>query len=145
MEHRDWLRCTGPPRTSSLTSVPARWMAPHQGDAARHRGRLRRRRPLPVPHNVPGRERDELLANLYARPPDGPPAADHAEGQDAALSECLGSYFSLQLETMVESPPAGPVTTLVDLSPESGVFLRDRSLAELLRPAYLATKPSTKP
>jgi len=92
-----------------------------------------------------GRERDELLANLHARRSDGPPAADHAEGLGAALSECLDSYFSLQSETMVESPPAGSVTTLVDEPPESAVFLRDRSLAELLRPAYLAMEPSTKP
>lgn len=92
-----------------------------------------------------GRERDELLANLHARRSDGPPAADHAEGQGAALSECLDSYFSLQSETMVESPPAGCVTTLVDEPTESAVFLRERSLAELLRPAYLAMEPSTRP
>lgn len=92
-----------------------------------------------------GRERDELLANLHARRSDGPPAADNAAGQGAALAECLDSYFSLQSETMVESRPAGSVTTLVDEPPECAVFLRDRSLAELLRPAYLAMEPSTKP
>jgi uncharacterized Zn finger protein len=85
-----------------------------------------------------GRERDELLANLHAARTDGPPAADRAERPGVALADRLDSFFALQAETRVQSPPATSSTALLDQLPDVAVSIRDRSLTELLRPAYVA-------
>lgn len=85
-----------------------------------------------------GRERDELLANLHAARTDGPPAADRAERPEIALADRLDSFFALQSETRVQSPPATSSTALLDQLPDIAVSIRDRSLPELLRPAYVA-------
>lgn len=100
-----------------------------------------------------GRERDEFLANLHAARTDGPPAADRAERPGVALADRLDSYFALQAETRVQRPPATSPTAVLDKLPAVTVSIRDRSLHELLRPAYVAmagdpassSKPSTPP
>jgi uncharacterized Zn finger protein len=85
-----------------------------------------------------GRERDELLANLHAARTDGPPAADRDERPGVALADRLDSFFVLQAETRVQKAPTTSSTALLDQLPGVAVSVRDRSLTELLRPAYVA-------
>jgi uncharacterized Zn finger protein len=84
-----------------------------------------------------GREREDLLANLQAAR-SGPLAVDRAEQPSRPLAECLDSYFVRQAGGRVPSPPVTSPTTLLDQLADSTVAVRDRSLAELLRPIYLA-------
>lgn len=84
-----------------------------------------------------GREREDLLDNLQAAR-SGAPAADGAELQGRPLAECLDSYFVRQADTSTPSPPVTSSTTLLDQLPDVTIAVRDRPLAELLRPAYLA-------
>lgn len=85
-----------------------------------------------------GREREDLLANLQAARTDGPPAADRVERAGVALEDRIDSYFSMQAEIRLPSPPTTSCTTLLDQLPDLPFAVRDRALAELLRPAYLA-------
>jgi len=85
-----------------------------------------------------GREREDLLANLQAARSDGPPAADRADAAGIALADRLDSYFSVQAEVRLTSPPLSASTALLDQLPDIAVAIRGRGLAELLRPAYLA-------
>jgi len=84
-----------------------------------------------------GREREDLLDNLQAAR-SGAPAAEGAELPSRPLTECLDSYFVRQADGRAPSPPATSSTTLLDQLPEVDIVVRDRPLAELLRPAYLA-------
>ena len=84
-----------------------------------------------------GREREDLLDNLQAAR-SGAPAADGAELQGRPLAECLDSYFVRQADTSTPSPPVTSSTSLLDQLPDVTIAVRDRPLAELLRPAYLA-------
>lgn len=85
-----------------------------------------------------GRERDDLLANLRAAGGGGRTAADQAEQVGPPLGDCLGSYFALQADLPVTSPPVSPSDSLLDQLPPVAVTVRGQSLPELLRPAYLA-------
>ena len=85
-----------------------------------------------------GREREDLLANLQAARTDGPPAADRGERAGVALADRIDSYFSMQAEIRLPSPPTTSCTALLDQLPDVAFVVRDRALAELLRPAYLA-------
>ena len=85
-----------------------------------------------------GREREDLLANLQAARSDGPPAADRAEVSGRPLADCLDSFFAPQAETRTARPPVTSPAALLDELPDLPVAVRDRSLTDLLRPAYLA-------
>jgi uncharacterized Zn finger protein len=85
-----------------------------------------------------GRERDDLLANLEAARTDGPPAADRMDRPGPALSDAIGTFFSLQAQIRLPSPPASNPTSLLDQLPVTSLAVRSRGLADLLRPAYLA-------
>lgn len=84
-----------------------------------------------------GREREDLLDNLQAAR-SGAAAADRAELTSRPLADCIDSYFSRQVDASAPSPPVTSSTTLLDQLPEVSIAVRDRPLAELLRPAYLA-------
>jgi uncharacterized Zn finger protein len=84
-----------------------------------------------------GREREDLLDNLRAAR-SGAPAADGAELPGRPLAECLDSYFVRQADVRAPSPPITSSTALLDQLPDVTINVRDRPLAELLRPAYLA-------
>jgi len=88
-----------------------------------------------------GRQRDDLLANLYAARTDGPPAADAAEHAGPPLEDCLSSYFALQGELPMPSPHATSNTSLLDQMPPVDTTLRGHSLPDLLRPAYPREEP----
>ena len=90
-----------------------------------------------------GRERDDLLANLRAARSAGPPAADQVKRSGIALADCLDSYFAAQAEIRIPSPPTTSSTALLDQLPGVAVAVRDRTLTELLRPAYLAIGHTT--
>lgn len=85
-----------------------------------------------------GRARDDLLANLQAARCAGPPSADRAEQSSRPLADCLDCYFTPQSKIRVPSPPATPSTALLDQLPAVTVAVRNRTLTDLLRPAYLA-------
>jgi uncharacterized Zn finger protein len=85
-----------------------------------------------------GRARADLLANLQAARSAGPPAADRNDQPGRPLADCLDCYFAPQAVTRAPSPPVTSSTALLDQLPEVTVTVRDRPLAELLRPAYLA-------
>jgi uncharacterized Zn finger protein len=85
-----------------------------------------------------GREREDLLANLQAARTDGPPAADRVERAGVALADRIDSYFSMQAEIRLPSPPTTSCTALLDQLPDVPFVVRDHALADLLRPAYLA-------
>ena len=84
-----------------------------------------------------GREREDLLDNLQAAR-SGAPAADRAELPSRPLADCIDSYFIRQVDISAPSPPVTSSTTLLDQLPEVSIAVRDRPLAELVRPAYLA-------
>lgn len=88
-----------------------------------------------------GRQRDDLLANLYAARTDGAPAADAAEHAGPPLEDCLGSYFALQGELPMPSPHVTSNTSLLDQVPPVDTRLRGHSLPDLLRPAYPRQEP----
>ena len=88
-----------------------------------------------------GRQRDDLLANLYAARADGPPAADAAEHAGPPLEDCLSSYFALQGELPMPSPHVTSNTSLLDQVPPVDTRLRGHSLPDLLRPAYPREEP----
>lgn len=83
-----------------------------------------------------GRDREELLANLQAARTQGPPAAGNAEGTGTPLADCLDTYFALQAEIRATVPPTSSTTALLDQLPLVDVVVRERSLTEILRPAY---------
>lgn len=85
-----------------------------------------------------GRDREELLANLQSARSGGPPAADHAEQTGTPLTDCLGSYFSMQADLPATRPITSPGASLLDQVPPVDVTLRGHAIVELLRPAYLA-------
>ncbi len=85
-----------------------------------------------------GREREDLLANLQAARSDGLPAADRAERAGLALADCLDSYFAVQADVRLPSPPNTPATALLDQLPDVAVTIRGVGLTDLLRPAYVA-------
>lgn len=85
-----------------------------------------------------GRERAELLANLHAVGPDGHPAVGQMERPGQPLADCLGSFFALQAEPPLASPPVSTVDALLGQVPPVAVEVRGRPLTDLLRPAYLA-------
>jgi uncharacterized Zn finger protein len=89
-----------------------------------------------------GRERDDLLANLETARTNGPPAADR-ERPGPALSDCIDTFFSLQAEIRLPSPPASNPTSLLDQLPEISLAIRNQQLAALLRPAYVAMGDAT--
>jgi uncharacterized Zn finger protein len=83
-----------------------------------------------------GRDRAGLLQNL---------AAARAGTRDAGrperrpqLGECLDSFFVCQADVPAARPPVTPSTALLDQLPQTGLVVRGRPLAEVLRPAYLA-------
>ncbi|WP_163507094.1 SWIM zinc finger family protein [Fodinicola acaciae] len=82
-----------------------------------------------------GRAREDLLDNLRATRTSGPPAAD-ADRRGTPLSECLESYFARQSDVVVA--PASPSPSLLDDLPPLTVTIRNQSLVDLLRPAYVA-------
>jgi uncharacterized Zn finger protein len=84
-----------------------------------------------------GREREDLLDNLQAARSDGPPAADWAEPAGRPLADCLDSYFARQADMPSLSPPVTSPTALLEQLPDVTIAVRDRPLAELLRPAYV--------
>lgn len=86
-----------------------------------------------------GRDRTDLLEHLAALRADGTPVADRADHRARPLQDCLAGYYVRQGEAgALETPAAaGPPVSLLDQLPEVGVSVRGRSLAELLRPAYL--------
>ncbi len=84
-----------------------------------------------------GREREDLLDNLQAARSDGPPAADRAEPTGRPLTDCLDSYFVRQADMPSPSPPVTSPTALLEQLPDVTIAVRDRPLAELLRPAYV--------
>jgi uncharacterized Zn finger protein len=85
-----------------------------------------------------GREREDLLANLQAARTAGPPAADLTEATSRPLADCMDTYFTPQAEIRRSVPPLTPATALLEQLPDTGVTVRGRPLAEVLRPAYLA-------
>jgi uncharacterized Zn finger protein len=85
-----------------------------------------------------GREREELLGNLQAVRSSGPPAADHAEQIGTPLTDCLDSYFSMQAEPPTTRSATSPGTGLLDQIPPLDLRLREHTILDLLRPAYLA-------
>jgi uncharacterized Zn finger protein len=95
-----------------------------------------------------GREREELLAGLHAArgaltPGQaalaGAPVAAGAPGTaQAALADCLGSFFALPAPLPVTSPPAAASASILDQLPELRLAVRGRPLPELLHPAYAA-------
>jgi uncharacterized Zn finger protein len=85
-----------------------------------------------------GREREDLLANLQAARVDGRPATDRVERAGIALADGLDSYFAVQAELRTPNPSATSSTALLDQLPDVPVGVRDRTLTQLLRPAYLA-------
>jgi SNF2 family DNA or RNA helicase len=84
-----------------------------------------------------GREREDLLDNLQAARSDGPPAADWTEPAGRPLADCLDSYFARQADMPSPSPPVASPTALLEQLPDVTIAVRDRPLAELLRPAYV--------
>lgn len=85
-----------------------------------------------------GRERADLLANLQTARSNGPSAADRETQQSRPLADCLDCFFVPQGEIRAPSPPVTSSTALLDQLPDLTIAVRDRSLVELLRPAYLA-------
>lgn len=82
-----------------------------------------------------GRQRQDLLDNLYAARSDVAPA-DAAEHPGVRLEDRLDSYFALQGELPLPSPHATSCTSLLDQLPPVDAALRGHPLPELLRPAY---------
>ncbi len=89
-----------------------------------------------------GRDRADLLANLQASRAAGRRAADPAES-GMQLANLVGSYFAIQSELRIPSPPVTLSTSLLDQLPDVDIAVRGRSLTELLRPAYAALADST--
>ena len=85
-----------------------------------------------------GRERDDLLANLDAARSAGPPAADREERPGPTLADSIDTFFSLQTEVRLPSPPASHPASLLNQLPEITLAVRNRPVAELLRTAYAA-------
>ena len=85
-----------------------------------------------------GRDREDLLAHLRATHPGGQPTAGQPEQVGQPLGACLESYFRLQASIPVTSPPVTASDALLDQLPAVSLAVRDRPLAELLRPAYQA-------
>lgn len=83
-----------------------------------------------------GREREELLANVVSARAGGPPADGPGGLGGTPLTECLGSFFSMQGELPAASPPATSRAALLDQLPPLGLTVRGHSLTDLLRPAY---------
>lgn len=83
-----------------------------------------------------GCEREDLLANLAAARSKGPPAVDRAERAARPLADCLDTYYTRPAGAGVRNPPATPSTALLDQLPDTGIAVRGRLLAQLLRPAY---------
>jgi uncharacterized Zn finger protein len=83
-----------------------------------------------------GREREDLLANLAAARNQAGSAADRAEQSARPLVDCLDTYYAWQADVRLPSPPVTPVTALLDQLPDTGVTVRKRPLAEVLRPVY---------
>ena len=89
-----------------------------------------------------GRERADLLANLQASRSAGRHPTDPVES-GMPLVNFIGSYFAIQSELRIPSPPATLSTSLLDQLPDVGIAVRGQSLTELLRPAYAAMANST--
>lgn len=85
-----------------------------------------------------GREREDLLAHLQAACPGGHPTAGQGEQAGQPLDACLESYFCLQASIPATSPQVTSSDALLDQLPAVNLAVRDRPLAELLRPAYQA-------
>lgn len=93
-----------------------------------------------------GRERQDLLDNLHAaRSAGASGGAGTVEQISQPLSESLDSYFVLQAELPVTNPPAGSSTTLVDQLPPIDLTVRNRPLADLIRPVYTALAAVSPP
>jgi uncharacterized Zn finger protein len=93
-----------------------------------------------------GRERQDLLDNLQAARSAG--ASDGTGTVDRIgqpLAECLDSYFALQAELPVTEPPPGSPTLLVDQLPPVDLTIRNRPVADLIRPVYIALDSSPPP
>ncbi|MGH8775037.1 MAG: SWIM zinc finger family protein [Jiangellaceae bacterium] len=86
-----------------------------------------------------GRDREDLLATLNALRSGGPPAADRAEGADAAvpLADCLHSYFSPQAGIPLRGPARTRSDSLLHQLPPIQLTVRGRNLVDVLRPAYV--------
>ena len=91
-----------------------------------------------------GRDRDDLLAHLQAAYPGAPgapgaqPSAGQPEQVGQPLDACLETYFCLQGSIPATRPPVTASDALLDQLPALNLAVRDRPLAELLRPAYQA-------
>lgn len=85
-----------------------------------------------------GRDREDLLAHLQAGQPGAQPATGQRDQVGQPLAACLESYFCLQASIPVTSPPVTASDALLGQLPAVNLAVRDRPLAELLRPAYQA-------
>lgn len=85
-----------------------------------------------------GRDRTELLSTLSALR-TGTVAVDSAAVGDSAvpLADRLDTFFSLQSEIPPRTSIPVPVDTLLDQLPPIPAKVRNRPLAEVLRPIYL--------
>lgn len=85
-----------------------------------------------------GREREDLLDNLQVARSEGGAVGGGvaADGVGVPLTDCLDSFYELQADLPVTSPPASSPTALVDQLPPVELTVRSQSLADLLRPAY---------
>lgn len=86
-----------------------------------------------------GRSREDLLDNLRAaRSESASGSAPEQERVGVPLADCLDSFFTLQAELPTTSPPASSTTALSDQLPPVDLMIRNRPLADLIRPAYPA-------
>jgi uncharacterized Zn finger protein len=92
-----------------------------------------------------GRDREDLLANVQAARTAGPPAADRAEVTSRPLTDCLDTYFAPQAQIRRPIPQDTPSTALLDQLPDTGLTVRGKPLAELLRPVYLTFRGGRSP
>lgn len=86
-----------------------------------------------------GRDREDLLATLNALRSGSRSAAEHTEGDGAAvpLADVVPTYFSLQGTIPLRGPAQTRSDSVLDQLPAMELAIRGRNIVELLRPAYL--------